>query len=266
MSRRRPALTVAVVMAASITWNLSLTGCGRDRRSSPTPRNASERGQPAASPSAGDCYNSFFPAIPDETLEYESTFSNNLSAYSYSVTFTDSSDGAFIEHQEVTGGNAPASYGSALDRNWKCLPEGLVSTDYADLSRPESRLKLETIEATGVAIPKSDRWLKGAKWSCRFSVRGQMSFVGAATPVDVEGTITAASEIVAQEQVDIPAGIYEALKVHSIFDQVLTMNGKASMPIKMSFAVLSWHSRDVGLVKLVSEDLRLTTVLKSVTK
>lgn len=266
MRPERLAFSALVVMASAIAWSLSLSGCGQDRRPSPAPRNASERGQTAASPSAGDCYNSFFPAIPDETLEYESTFSNNLSAYSYSVTFTDLSDTAFIQHQEVTGGSAPAWYGSALDRNWMCQPEGLLPTDYADLSRPESRLKLETLESTGVAVSRPDRWVKGAKWSCRFSVRGQMSFVGAPTPVDVEGTVTVASEIVAQEQVDIPAGLYEALKVHSIYDQALTMKGKASMPIKMTFAVLSWYSRDVGLVKLVSEDLRLTTVLKSVTK
>src|SRR5262249_3067455 len=157
-------------MAAAIALSLFLSGCGRDRRGSFSPRNGSERAQSAASPSAGDCYNSFLPAIPEETLEYESTFSNNLPPYSYSVTFTDFSDGGFIQHQEVTGGVAPASYGSALDRAWKCQPRGLASGEYADLSRPESRLKLETLDAAGVAIPRLDRWVKGSKWNYQFSV------------------------------------------------------------------------------------------------
>jgi hypothetical protein len=217
-------------------------------------------------PSAGDCYNPFFPAIPDETLEYESTFSNNLPVYSYSVTFTDVSEGAFTQHQEVTGGAAPASYGPTLDRIWKCQSDGLASVEYADLSRPESRLKFETLDAAGVAIPRPDRWQKGAKWTHRYSVRGQMSFVGAPTPVDVDGTISVAAEIVSQEKVEVPAGIYDAVKVQSAYNQALTMKGKASMPINITFTVWSWYARDIGLIKNASEDLRVTTVLKSLTK
>src|SRR5262249_36076679 len=163
-------------------------------------RNSSEKSQSAASPSAGDCYNPFLPATPDETLEYESTFSNKLAPYSYSVTFSEVSDGTFVQHQELTSlPAAPAD--NALDRTFRCQPEGLVSAVYADLSRPESRLKFETLDATGVSIPKPERWQKGTRWNYSYSVRGQMSFVGAPTPVEVEGTITIAAEIMATERV-----------------------------------------------------------------
>jgi len=265
----RPAVrvrTALIVVVAVAGWSLSLGGCGRDHRASQPPRNAIDRGQNADLPSAGDCYNPFFPAIPDETMEYESTFKNNLPPYSYSVTFTDLSDGSFTQHQEVTGGTAPASYGPVLDRTWKCQSEGLACVDYPDLSRPESRLEFETLDSAGVTIPRPDRWQKGAKWTYRYSVRGKMSFVGAPTPVDVEGTISVAAEIGAQERVDSPAGVYEAVKVQSTYNQALTMKGKAPIPINITFTVQAWYARDVGLIKSESEDLRVTTVLKSVTK
>jgi len=44
------------------------------------------------------------------------------------------------------------------------------------------------------------------------------------------------------------------------------MKGKAPIPINITFTVQSWYARDVGLIKSTSEDLRVTTVLKSVTK
>jgi hypothetical protein len=204
---------------------------------------------------------------PDESLEYETSFTgNSLAGYIYSVTFTDISDGSFIQHQEVTGGTAPASYGTAVDANWKCRPEGLVSTEYTDLSRPESRLRFETLDASGVAIPAPERWLKGSKWKYGYSVHGRMSFVGAPQPVDVQGAISVAAEIMGQERVDVPAGVYEAVKVQSVYTDALTMKGSSSMPINMTFTVHSWYARDVGLVKVASEDLRVTTVLKSLTK
>jgi hypothetical protein len=265
--KRVPARAALLVLAAALSWSLYFGGCGRDHRNSQAPRNASDRGQNPALPSAGDCYNPFFPAVPDETLEYESTFKNDLlPVYSYSVTFIDISDGTFTQHQEVTGGTAPASYGSALDRIWKCQSDGLASVEYADLCRPESRLKFETLDAAGVAIPRPDRWQKGAKWTYRYSVRGKMSFGEAPTPVDVEGTVSVAAEIVSQERVDVPAGIYEAVKVQSTYNEGLTMKGKAPMPINITFTVLSWYARDIGMIKSASEDLRVTTVLKSLTK
>jgi hypothetical protein len=202
--------------------------------------------------------------IPDESLEYETTFSsNNLVGYIFSVTFTDISEGSFIEHQEVT---APGSYSTAIDTTWQCLPEGLASSEYTSLSRPEPRLRFETIDATGVTIPRPERWIKGSKWKYRYSVRGRMSFMNAPQPVDVEGTISVAAEVIAQEKVDVPAGIYEAVKVQSIFDETLTIKGTVSVPMNMTFTVQSWYARDFGLVKLASPDLRVTTVLKSVTR
>jgi hypothetical protein len=142
----------------------------------------------------------------------------------------------------------------------------LVSGEYADLSRPESRLKFETLDVSGVAIPKPDRWQKGTKWNYGYSVRGQMSFVGAPKPVDVEGHISVAAEVGAPEKVSVPAGAFEAVKVHSRYDEALNMKGSASMPMNMTFSVWSWYGREVGLVKSASDDLRVTTVLKSVTK
>jgi hypothetical protein len=258
---------ISVVLAA-IACSLLVIGCGNHyRRSSSSPSNASQQDQSAASVSAGDCDNALFPVIADESLEYETSFtSNSLAGYIFSVTFTEISDGSFIQHQEVTGGAAPGFYAAPIDAIWKCLPEGLASTEYTNLSRPESRLKLETLDATGVTIPTSDRWSKGSKWRYRYSVRGQMAFVGAPQPVDVEGAIAVAADIAAQEKVEVPAGVYEAFKVLSVYNQALTIRGSASPPINITFTVESWYARDVGLVKLASEDLRVTTVLKSVTK
>jgi hypothetical protein len=205
--------------------------------------------------------------IPDESLEYETTFSsNNLTGYIFSVTFTEISEGSFIQHEEVTGGTAPGFYGTAIDATWQCLPEGLLSSQYTNLSRPEPRLKFETVDATGVNIPRPERWVKGSKWQYRYSVRGQMSLMGAPQPVDVEGAIFVASNTIGQEKVDVPAGVYDAVKVQSVFDETFAIKGSAVMPVNMTFTVQSWYARDVGLIKLVSPDLRVTTVLKSATR
>jgi hypothetical protein len=237
----RLARMISVVVAGFIGCGVLFTGCStRDRRNSAAPRNGSAQGQPTASQGAGGCDNPYLPVSPDESLEYESSSGSNSSqGYIYSVTFTDISDGSFIEHEEVTGGTGPASYGATLDAIWKCEPEGLVSTEYADLSRPESRLKIETLNATGVAIPRADRLTKGTKWSQDYKVRGQMSFEGAPKPVDLEGTISVASEMTGQERVEVPAGVYEAVKVNSIYAQNLTLKGSPLMPINMSFTVQS---------------------------
>src|SRR5262249_36213670 len=128
LGRSAQAASIVGVAGLGLCW--LLFGCGPDRRGGPSSRNSSQRSQPAASASAGDCYNPFLPATPDETLEYESTFSNNLPPYSYSATFSEVSDGTFVQHQELTGGVAPAPYDNALDRTFRCQPEGLVSAVY----------------------------------------------------------------------------------------------------------------------------------------
>src|SRR5262245_45609752 len=118
------ALKTQLVIAVTTACSLFSSGCGRDRRSPSSTHYGSDRNLNVASPSPGDCYNPFFPLIPDGTLEYETTL-GNISSYSYSVTFTDVSEGSFVQHQEVIGGAAPALYGTSLDRTWRCQPDGL---------------------------------------------------------------------------------------------------------------------------------------------
>jgi hypothetical protein len=208
---------------------------------------------------AAPCNNAYFPVSADEKLEYQSTFTIAIPAYTYVVSFTENSDGSFDRLEE-----SPDS--SSIDTPWRCQKDGLVASRYGDLSIPDSRTKLETLKYTGVTIPAQDRWQKGFKWDSSYTVDGQMSFKGAPRPVDVTGVIGIANEIVLEEHITVPAGAYNTFKVVSTFTERLALkDSPKTPPISIKFQVNSWYARDIGLVKRSSEDFRITTVLNSFT-
>ncbi|HKV42820.1 MAG TPA: hypothetical protein VJX67_26715, partial [Blastocatellia bacterium] len=189
-------------------------------------------------------------------LEYQTSFASGIHPYSYTVTFGDITAHSFKRHQE-------SSNGLQLDSTWQCQSDGLAAMQYGDLSMPETRLKLDTQRAGGVTLPSAAKWQKGAKWSNSYEVTGQMS-LGGPRPVDVQGTISVANEIVAEETVTVPAGTYDAFKVVSTITQDLSLRNTRAAPIRMSFGSSSWYVKDVGMVKALSQDLKSTTVLSAV--
>jgi hypothetical protein len=256
-ARLKPPL--ATVTAGMLFAGVLFAGCARGPRA-----NTSNKAGAASSPGTGSgslasCYSPYYPISDTQRQDYRCTFTGRIPPYTYFVTFTGTAGSSFTRHQE-------SSDSSVDDTAWTCLKTGLSCSKFGDFSVPETRLKLVTSKAVGVALPSSEHWQKGMKWETTYTVSGQLAFQGAPQPVDVKGTVTVANEIAAEEKVTAPAGSYTALKVVSVYSQKLGLKDKPETPFSITFKVNSWYARDVGMVKSVSEDLRVTTVLTSFTR
>jgi hypothetical protein len=234
---------------------LILAGCsGAKRPGSPPPDGQAARAPETTDHADDACYNAYYPVSPDKTLEYRATFTGGMPPYSYTVSFSDMSPHSFARHEE-------SSTGETVDTTWKCEDGGLSAEQYGDLSISQSRLRLDTMRASGVLFPPAQKWQKGSKWECSYDVKGKMTFGNTTRSVDVEGKVSVSSTIVSDELVTVPAGSFDTLKVVSTINQSLRMNGASSMPFEITFKVTSWYARDVGMVRTASTDIRQATEL-----
>ncbi|HYM00404.1 MAG TPA: hypothetical protein VEZ90_15730 [Blastocatellia bacterium] len=213
----------------------------------------------SASPSPGQCNNAYFPIAGDLTLQYRCNSSGGLPGYDLTVTFSDIGDSSFVRHEQ-------SSAGVTIDNKWKCQPSGLMASDCNDLAAPQLRLRLKASSSSGVIIPSQTRWQKGTKWNYAYEVTGEMTFGGAPNPVEVSGVVSVSNEIMDQEKVTVPAGAFDTMKVVSRTIEHLSLKGGQTLPGDIVFTTTAWYAKDAGLVKLQSDDLKVTTELMSISR
>ncbi len=129
--------------------------------------------------------------------------------------------------------------------NWICTDEGLRTAEYNNsASLSNARFKMDTIESSGLTLPKE--WSEGKTWTAEYRINANIS-AGPASGT-ANGTVRIDNSIVSMnDQVNVAGKDYNAARVDSVIKMNLTMKGRKipSEDLKMS----NWYTKSDGLVK-----------------
>jgi hypothetical protein len=248
---------------------LALTACkGSEQGPAAGEKSSAPSAPPASSGSAptvsGACANAFYPVSPTLRREYRVTYEGNvIKPATYTESLQDITADSFQVKTSFAGD-------SGVTHGWKCSGEGLAALEYANVNfanqnQANMQLDLKTISAKGVFIPSENNWKVGYAWSNEYNVAGSMKGMGANPSGEMKSNVTLTHEIIGEESVTVPAGTFTAYKVKSKITQKGTMQmttGPAvSVPLNVSFDLIMYHAKGVGLVKSVIEKAATTELL-----
>lgn len=189
----------------------------------------------------GDCYNPFNPVMEGKVWNY--TIQTGDTSNTFQTSYKDVTQSSFTSVQkfpEVT-----------TEIGWSCNSEGLLSSQYANLSLPQMQdVDIKTVEVTGVVFPPVDKWQTGYSWVMAYKV--MLSITIEENSFEGEGEISLTNTITSIEPVTVPAGSFpEAYRVDAVGEfKVSALGVETSIPTSYS----SWYVRNVGMVKSGSDD------------
>lgn len=181
--------------------------------------------------SANDCDNPFSPVEATWQWTYRTT-----SGEPYTVVRSPSGANSFSETS--TSPNAPGT------RTYTCQG-GMQSPRTANIVIPGFDVTVLASRGTAVAAP--DKWAVGAAWSYTMdleaTLQGLLRLRGA-------GQMTVTFRVVSKEQVDVPAGRFEAFKVEVTRD----LSGRAGfLPFRRVVKQTSYYAPGVGMIREETE-------------
>ncbi len=205
--------------------------------------------EPAA-PSVS-CNNPFYPVSETARWQYQITFpASNSAPVTYMRTVVNVVGNGFTERLVVDS--------RTVEIGWTCTNEGLAASEFSDMALiQEPAFDFETLEQSGVTVPRRDRWQLGTIWTNGYLARGTLRIDG--NTLTGTGTINIQNQIAAQEQVTVPAGTFDALRVDSMTTIQLTLSGGIPIPA-VTVTGSAWFARDVGLAKSTASFRTLSTV------
>jgi hypothetical protein len=266
----RPAILLVLLCALSLTACKSPTteqqGAASAEKSAPP----ADKTDPAKSAPmvSGVCANDYYPVSATLKREYRVSYEGNaLAPATYSESLLDITADSFKVKTTFEGG-------TGVTHGWKCSGDGLAALEYANVNfanqnQSNMQLDVKTISAKGVFIPSEGNWKVGYKWSNEYDVAGTMKGTGAMPSGDMKSNVTLEHEIIGEESVTVAAGTFNTFKVKSKITQKgimqMTTGPVTSVPLNVSFDLIMYQAKGVGLVKSVIEKAA-TTELLSFTK
>lgn len=191
----------------------------------------------------GDCANPYFPVVLNANWAYAASGSE-FGPYTFTSTVSEVFPDRFtLTHQfdDLT-----------LTQQWECKPEGLVSLELgggtaASIVTSDVDVNLETSNISGVTFPGSIS--VGDEWTHSMDVSGEVE-LGTGVSGTADGRATTNFQAVGIENVEVPAGTFEALQVDTEFtlDMTVTTEG-VSIPVFFTTTGSSWHVTNIGWVK-----------------
>ncbi len=196
---------------------------------------------PAAA-GAGLCANAYYPVRQGATWNYKSTGSP-AGEYSFTDTITAvRSDGFTLSTQ---AGNLTRT------QEWACKPEGLVAQQFggapaALLNAQRMQLNVQASNVNGVTFPSQIK--PGDTWQHTLDLEGNVTVANQSAAA--KGTAQNNFTAVGMENVTVPAGTFDALKVQINTTINMSASYKGfSVPVKFTSAYTYWFAPGVGWVK-----------------
>jgi hypothetical protein len=171
-----------------------------------------------------------------------------MSDREYTESFTDFSGDTFTVNTD---------FGSvAAHVKWRCTAEGLLATEYNNSidMKSGSVVKIETLDSKGVSFPSGDNWQPGGKWNAEYHISEDVATSGGKSVATSKGTVTQDGESIGTEEVTVPAGTFQTVKVRVTTHLDLAMNiSGTSIPMKVDLETTAWFAKDTGMVKSVTK-------------
>lgn len=200
----------------------------------------------------GLCYNPLFPVKLGATWTYASA-GGASGDYTFIDTITDVREDGFTlatQFDDLT-----------RTQEWTCTPEGLASLTFGGgvaggVITNEVQMDLTTSNVQGINLPKMVN--VGDQWPYSLDFAGTMQLAG--TPADVQGTATFDFNALGDEDVTVPAGTFNAMKIHvdMVLDMQITFSGLTT-PVTFASPIDMWFAPGVGWVKANSSGELLGT-------
>ena len=191
-----------------------VTGCSLGGQNNPTGGPAGATNTPVEG--AGLCANPYYPVLQGATWTYK-TKGGAAGDYSYTDTITAVREDGFTltsQFDKLT-----------VTQAWQCKDEGLVALELdgptvATLGSQDINVALSVKNVTGTTVPSEID--PGDQWQHALEFEGTMVIAGQTAQAD--GNIQSNFTALGNESVSVPAGTFNALKLH--VDTALTMSIK----------------------------------------
>jgi hypothetical protein len=192
--------------------------------------------------SNGGCTNDFYPVREGATWTYSST-----GGPAGGNGFTDT-----ITSVRADGFTLTSQFGDLIrTQEWACTPQGLVAlqlggTSAAILNEDNMQATLHVDNVSGVTFPAAIN--PGDTWQHTLEFTGKVTVAGQA--IDAKGVAQSSFQAMEFESVTVPAGTFDALKIHveTTIDISGNFNG-ISFPVKVTTPYDYWFAQRVGWVK-----------------
>ncbi len=188
------------------------------------------------------CANQYYPVREGATWTYQSTGSL-ADDYRFTDTITFVRDDGFTlttEYEKFT-----------RTQEWACTPEGLLALQLggpvvAALQSQAIHLNLELKNVSGITFPHEI--VAGSTWQHNLEFQGDMDIAG--EEGTASGTAQANFNTLGIENVSVPAGDFEAMKIQvdTLVNLDVTYEG-LTVPIAYTASYTYWFASDVGWVK-----------------
>jgi len=204
---------------------------------------------------AGPCSNPFFPITAGATWTY-----TNSGSPAGTIAFTET-----ITQTRSDGFTLTTQSGDVIrTHEWACREDGLLALTFgggaaAGIATQGMTGEFNTSNVSGITFPADIQ--PGKEWSYNMDINGTFDMPDGQN-VPIEGTIATAMKAIGVEQVSVPAGTFEAMKIEAI----PTINVSANylgFPIPLTFTgnITIWLAPGIGWVKSTeSGDFAGTTI------
>ena len=197
-------------------------------------------GMPVAG--SGLCANAYYPVREGATWTYSST-GGPTGGYGFTDTITAVRDDGFT---------LTSQFGDLTrTQEWGCSAEGLVAlqlggTSAATLNTENMEMNLDVDHVSGVTFPSEIK--PGDSWQHALEFTGNMTVAG--QQVEATGDAQSSFQAIGIESVTVPAGTFEAMKIHieTTINIAGNFNG-VSFPVSISSPYDYWFVQGVGWVK-----------------
>ncbi len=141
------------------------------------------------------------------------------------------------------------SSGTVREGAWRCQGGNLIALTPGTapaVSAAGMRFEFTVESSEGVTLPADLR--PGRTWSQRLVYSGRQT-VGELT-IDSRNDLTTSCKATGEEQVTVPAGTFQALRVECSYAMKITLQG-TTLPLNMNGVI--WYAQGVGVVKSVDQ-------------
>ncbi len=198
--------------------------------------------QTEATSNNGQCANTYYPIREGATWTYSST-GGPAGGHGFTDTITSVREDGFT---------LTSKFGDLTrTQEWACTPEGLVAlqlggTAASILNEDNMQVTLDVNHVSGVTFPLKIN--PGDTWQHTLEFTGKVIAAGQA--YDATGSAESKFQAVGNESVTVPAGTFDALKIHvdTTIDIQGSFNG-ISFPVKITTPYDYWFVQGIGWVK-----------------
>lgn len=240
-----PTATVTTGPTATVTAEPTATPTRQSTATSTPAPTAIPSPEPTATPTLeptpapAACDNPYLPVAAGRQWVYQMS---GVASDRFTRTIVSVSGDGFADRDQF-------SSGTVREGAWRCQSGNLIALTPGTapaVSAAGMRFEFTVESNEGVTLPADLR--PGRTWSQRLVYSGRQT-VGELT-IESRNDLTTSCKAIGEEQVTVPAGTFQALRVECTYAMKITLQG-TTLPLNTSG--VNWYVRGMGVVKSVDQ-------------